>query len=176
MQKVLEATRYGEGGPQIDLRRTDLSEVVGEATADFSRTALASGVQMDVEITIGVHGEVDEEAMAIAISNLLENAVKYGGKPPRVEVRLVLRDGDAVIEIGDNGLGIPKEDLQLVFNRFYRGGDEMTRTTRGTGLGLYLVQQIIEAHGGRIEVVDTGPSGTIFRISLSGFDKVEDRV
>jgi signal transduction histidine kinase len=167
---VLEATRYGEGGPQIVLQRADLSEVVDAAVAAFARTALATGVHLNVETAACVRGEIDEEAIAIAVSNLLENAVKYGGEPPRIEVRLLLRNGDAVIEVGDNGRGIPEEDSAMIFNRFYRGGDELTRTTRGTGLGLYLVQQIVEAHRGKVEVAATGPSGTTFRVLLPGFD------
>jgi len=170
VQKVLEATRYGEGGPQIVLQRADLSEVVDVAVEAFARTALATGAHMDVETAACVQGEIDEEAIAIAVSNLLENAVKYGGEPPRIDVRLLLRNGDAVIEVGDNGRGIPEEDSAMIFNRFYRGGDELTRTTRGTGLGLYLVQQIVEAHRGKVEVAATGPSGTTFRMLLPGFD------
>jgi signal transduction histidine kinase len=170
VQKVLEATRFGEGGPQIALQRADLSEVVDAAVGSFGRTVLATGAHLDVETEARLRGEIDEEAIAIAVSNLLENAVKYGGDPPRIEVRLFLRDGNAVIEVGDNGRGIPEEDSAMIFNRFFRGGDELTRTTRGTGLGLYLVQQIVEAHRGRVEIAATGPSGTTFRISLPGFD------
>ena len=107
--------------------------------------------------------------MTIVISNLLENAVKYGDNPPMVDVVLGVDGGRAVLEVRDNGGGILDDDLDLIFGRFYRGGDEMTRTSRGTGLGLYLVQQIVEAHRGRVEVVATGPAGTVFRVTVPAY-------
>jgi signal transduction histidine kinase len=76
----------------------------------------------------------------------------------------------AVLEVGDNGAGISEEDVEQIFGRFYRGGDEMTRTSRGTGLGLYLVQQIVETHRGKVGVAATGPTGTIFRVTVPGFE------
>ena len=76
----------------------------------------------------------------------------------------------AVLEVSDNGAGIDDDDLPHVFDRFYRSGDEMTRNTRGTGLGLYLVQQIVEAHRGKVGVASTGPTGTIFRVTVPGFE------
>ena len=70
--------------------------------------------------------------------------------------------------MSDNGKGIPEADLSLIFGRFFRSGDEMTRTTHGTGLGLYLVQQIVEAHRGSVEVAETGPEGTTFKVAIPG--------
>ena len=107
--------------------------------------------------------------MAIAVSNLLENAVEVRGRIRRwCEIDLVFDGDDAVLEVSDNGGGVPEEDLELIFGRFFRSGDEMTRTTGGTGLGLYLVQQIVAAHHGEVEVAATGPSGSIFRVSIPG--------
>jgi two-component system phosphate regulon sensor histidine kinase PhoR len=168
VQKVLETTRFGEGWTEIHPQDTDLSGLVEDSIEGFRRRALAAGARMEATIAPNIRAEVDAEAMAIVVSNLLENAVKYGGKPPRVEVDLSFDGTHAILEIADNGSGIPDEDLELIFGRFYRGGDEMTRTTRGTGLGLYLVQQIIEAHRSRIGVSSTGPEGTVFRVTLPG--------
>ena len=122
------------------------------------------------EIAPDVHGQVDPEAMSIVVSNLLENAVKYGGDPPTVRVELDFDGKHAVLDVGDNGSGVPDEDLTLIFGRFFRGGDEMTRTTGGTGLGLYLVQQIVEAHRGRVGIAASGPEGSVFRVTLPGFE------
>ena len=90
--------------------------------------------------------------------------------PVTVEIDLSMDGNRAVLEVGDNGAGISEEDVGLIFGRFYRGGDEMTRTTRGTGLGLYLVQQIVEAHRGKVGVASTGPAGTILRVTVPGFE------
>jgi two-component system OmpR family sensor kinase len=73
-----------------------------------------------------------------------------------------------VLEVSDNGGGISDEESPLVFHRFYRAGDEMTRTTQGTGLGLYLVQRIVKAHHGTVEVAATGSGGTVMRITVPG--------
>ena len=168
VQKVLEATRFGDGWSEIDLRDTDLSLLVEESVDIFRRRAVANGVRFEAQIVSDIRADVDHEAMAIAISNLLENAVKYGGDPPIVRIDLNIDGNDAVLEVKDNGGGVPEEDLELIFGRFFRSGDEMTRTTGGTGLGLYLVQQIVAAHLGEVEVAATGPEGSIFRVNIPG--------
>jgi len=168
VQKVLEATRYGDNWSEIDLRDVDFSGLVEEAVEVFSRRALASGMRLESRIASDIHAELDHEAMAIAVSNLLENAVKYGGESPVVDIDLIFDGSDAVLEVSDNGRGILEEEKGLIFGRFYRSGDEMTRTSGGTGLGLYLVQQIVEAHRGKVDVAATGPDGTTFRVTLPG--------
>ncbi len=171
VQKVLEATRFSEGRSAIVRRDVHLSRVVEEVTEAFQRRAAAAGAHLELAVEPDIYGEVDEEAMSIVISNLLENAVKYGGKPAQIDVRLWLKGHHALLEIGDNGNGIPEEDVDLVFDRFFRGGDEMTRNTRGTGLGLYLVQQIVDAHRGTVKIASTGEDGTVFRVSIPGYEK-----
>jgi signal transduction histidine kinase len=168
VEKVLEATRFGEGWTEIHRQDIDLSRLVEDSIDAFRRRAMAVNALLRAEVSPDIHAEVDAEAMAIVISNLLENAVKYGDDPPTVEIDLSMDGNRAVLEVADNGAGISDEDLDLIFGRFYRGGDEMTRTTRGTGLGLYLIQQIIEAHRGKVEVASTGPGGTVFRVSVPG--------
>jgi signal transduction histidine kinase len=171
VQKVLEATRFSEGGSVIVRKDVHLSRVVEEVTEAFKRRADAAGATLDLAVEPDIYSDVDEEAMSIAVSNLLENAIKYGGKPPRVEMGLTLNGHHAILDIRDNGDGIPEEDVQRVFDRFFRSGDEMTRNTRGTGLGLYLVQQIVDAHRGSVKIESTGEDGTVFRVVLPGYEK-----
>ena len=121
---------------------------------------------VDSQVEDDVWAELNEEAFEIVVSNLLENAVKYGGSAPRIGVRLGHERGRALLEVRDNGPGIPEDELPFVFDRFFRGGDEMTRSTNGTGLGLYLVKQIVKAHRGTVTVVSTGRDGTTFRVTL----------
>jgi signal transduction histidine kinase len=173
VQKVLETTRYGHGGRPLELERVCVSDVVTETVGNFARSAEARGAHLEREIEGGIWAELDPEAFAIVISNLLENAVKYGGVEPRVGVRFWIEDGNAVLEATDNGPGIAADDVPFVFQRFYRSGDEMSRTTRGTGLGLYLVRQIVDAHRGTVEVRSTGPQGTTFRVTLPGAELKE---
>ncbi len=168
VQKVLEATRFGESRTEIVLRDSDFSGLVEDAVGVFTRRALAAGAHLEAQIEPEIRSEIDAEAMAIVISNLLENAVKYGGEPPQIDLRFGLQGRKAVLEVSDNGNGIPEDDRKLIFGRFFRSGDEMTRTTQGTGLGLYLVEQIVEAHRGSVEVTETGPGGTTFKVAISG--------
>jgi signal transduction histidine kinase len=170
VEKILEATRFGEGWTEIHREDIDLSRLVEDSIEAFRRRALAANALLKADISPDIHAEVDAEAIAIVISNLLENAVKYGADPATVEIDLSMDGSRAVLEVGDNGAGISKEEVDLIFGRFYRGGDEMTRTARGTGLGLYLVQQIVEAHRGKVGVASTGPAGTIFRVTVPGFE------
>jgi signal transduction histidine kinase len=175
VQKVLEATRYDRGGGSLDFRRANLTGVVEDAVATFARRSGPAGVRIDAEFDDDIWAEIDGEAVSIVVSNLLENAAKYGGDEPRVGVRLALQDHHAVLEVSDNGVGIGEDELPYIFDRFYRAGDEMTRTTGGTGLGLYLVRRIVTAHGGRVAVSSTGPGGTTFRVTLPGAQLKETR-
>ncbi|MGD9253989.1 MAG: HAMP domain-containing sensor histidine kinase [Holophagae bacterium] len=171
VEKVLETTRFTESEADITLVDSSLSSLVHESVDQFSRRVLASGARIEASLTPDVYAEIDAEAMAIVLSNLLENAVKYGGDPPVVEVDLNFDGAHAVIEVGDNGNGVAEEDRRRIFDRFYRSGDEMTRTTGGTGLGLFLVQQIVKMHRGRVEVAATGPDGTVFRVTLPAHEE-----
>jgi signal transduction histidine kinase len=175
VQKVLEVTRYDRGGGRLEFRRASLSGVVADAVDGFSRHAEQLGIRIDADLTEDVWSEFNEEGIGVVVSNLLENAAKYGGGDPRIEVRMSLKDGHAVLDVRDHGAGIPTDEVPYIFDRFYRGGDEMTRTTNGTGLGLYLVKQIVAAHRGTVVVASTGPDGTTFRVTLPGAQLKEAR-
>jgi signal transduction histidine kinase len=88
-----------------------------------------------------------------------------------VDVRFGLHGNHAVLEVEDNGPGVDEKDRKAIFGRFFRSGDEMTRSSQGTGLGLYLVQQIVEAHRGSVKVAETGPEGSIFRVTVPAYER-----
>lgn len=109
----------------------------------------------------------DKPGLTSVFINLLENAVKYSHSHTAVYAHIEAKqDQSIVIEIKDNGIGIPDKEKKLIFEKFYRVGSENTRTTKGTGLGLYIVNEIIRAHNGNIQVLDNAPNGTIFKITL----------
>lgn len=108
----------------------------------------------------------DESGLASVIINLLENAVKYSITPIEIDANIRQEEDCLVLEIGDNGIGIDDKEKSKIFDKFYRIGNEDTRKTKGTGLGLYIVNQIIKAHSGTITVKDNEPSGTLFHIKL----------
>ena len=106
----------------------------------------------------------DRVGMVAVIKNLLENAVKYSPKGTSIEVSVTLIDGKYQISVADHGQGIPDSEKERVFEKFYRLGNEDTRISTGTGLGLFIVSQVIKAHHGSIKVTDNQPQGTIFTV------------
>jgi two-component system phosphate regulon sensor histidine kinase PhoR len=101
--------------------------------------------------------------------NLIDNAVKYAGTPPQVNVSLRIEGDFTVIEITDNGAGIPKEQHRRVFGRFVRLGKELQRKKPGTGLGLYIVRTLVKQLGGKVRVLDLDKKmGTVFEVRLPG--------
>lgn len=109
---------------------------------------------------------IDKQGFYSVIQNLLENAVKYApaGAPISISSRQI--NGKLHIEVSDQGIGIPDHEKKSVFDKFYRIGNEDTRKNTGTGLGLYIVRQVLNAHKGVITVSDNKPRGTVFKIEL----------
>lgn len=110
--------------------------------------------------------QADRLALTSVILNLLENAVKYCPKETEIRVRLNQKGNNIVFEVIDQGDGIVDEEKEHVFEKFYRVGNEDTRRTKGTGLGLFIVKSIIMEHKGRILVKDNEPKGAIFEVTL----------
>ena len=106
--------------------------------------------------------------------NLLDNAIKYAGDPPRVEVQVRKAErGRVIIRILDNGQGVPHELRKRIFQMFFRAGSELTRRQKGTGLGLYIVQVLVKQLRGRISVHDrAGVSGSVFEVDLPGHEQI----
>ena len=102
--------------------------------------------------------------------NLMDNAIKYSGDPPRVEVSVRVTDrGRVVTRIADNGDGVPPELRKQIFGMFFRAGSELTRRKKGTGLGLYIVNTLVRQMKGRVSVHDRpGQSGSVFEVDLPG--------
>jgi two-component system phosphate regulon sensor histidine kinase PhoR len=102
--------------------------------------------------------------------NLLDNAVKYGGDPPKVDIQVRVTDrGRVVTRVADNGQGVPPELRKRIFGMFFRAGSELTRRQKGTGLGLYIVQTLVRQLKGRISVHDRPDvAGSVFEVDLPG--------
>ncbi len=108
----------------------------------------------------------DRSGMVAVIKNLLENAVKYAPAGSKIEFSATLAEGRHQLKIADLGPGIPDSEKALVFEKFYRLGNEDTRNSTGTGLGLFIVSQVLKAHQGSIKVSDNQPHGTVFTIDI----------
>ena len=100
---------------------------------------------------------------------MIDNALKYAEKNTTVTISSVRQQGGIIIQVADEGIGIKNEFKELIFERFFRIGDEETRDTKGTGLGLFLVKEIVKLHDGEIICRDNSPKGTIFDIKFNSW-------
>jgi signal transduction histidine kinase len=109
--------------------------------------------------------KVDEDLLKTVFTNLLENAIKYSPENTKVLISTDEIDNDVVIQVADQGRGIPVEDQSLIFDRFYRAQNSRSNTA-GNGLGLYLAKYFVELHNGRIEVESEIDKGSTFTVRL----------
>ncbi|RYE25613.1 MAG: GHKL domain-containing protein [Sphingobacteriales bacterium] len=106
----------------------------------------------------------DNLSIQMAVNNILENAIKYTPADKVIKVHLQQEDKNVVLKVIDEGTGIPDNEKRKVFNKFYRIGNEDTRRSKGTGLGLYLTSKIMQQHNGKISVSDNPPTGSVFEL------------
>jgi two-component system sensor histidine kinase SenX3 len=166
IEQVLRTGRLGAGSHKPELSRVDLDEVVRtsvERVRNLHRVTL-EGLYYEPVGSAQVMGDPDE--LIAAITNLVENAVKYSGPDVHVMVHTE-RTGDSfTVRVVDRGPGIPKEELKRVFRRFYRVPGIASRI-KGTGLGLFIVRSVAKRHGGRAWAESEGPGrGSTFAIEL----------
>ncbi len=110
--------------------------------------------------------QADKQGFTAVVMNLMENAIKYSPKGAPITVSANQQSGKIRLSVADQGQGIPPAEYKTVFEKFYRLGNEETRKATGTGLGLYIVKQVVEAHGGSIQIVPNQPQGTVFIIEM----------
>jgi signal transduction histidine kinase len=109
---------------------------------------------------------VDREALARSLVNLVNNALKYSQDRKFIGVNLYRKNGSVKLEVVDHGIGIPSQEQDRIFEKFYRVGDPLVHNTKGSGLGLSLVRHIVNAHGGDVSVDSTPGEGSTFTITL----------
>ncbi|HMR89039.1 MAG TPA: HAMP domain-containing sensor histidine kinase [Saprospiraceae bacterium] len=108
----------------------------------------------------------DKEAFISIINNMVENGIKYSPKPAKIDIIVKENPKHIIIEVTDEGIGIPEKEKSKVTGQFYRVGSEETRETKGTGLGLYIVDKITKAHNGFMDIQNNTPKGSKFIITL----------
>lgn len=162
---ILMTARFEDETYRLSDESVDWSALVKEtAEATMVRTGSGHRLQLDIEPGIALNG--DREALALVVSNLVDNAVKYSPLETPVEVKLTQERGQCVLTVGDHGPGIPRHERRRVFKRFYRIGSEETRQTKGTGLGLFIVKEVVKRHGGTVKVKENVGGGAILEVRL----------
>ena len=141
--------------------------VLHEAVERVRAAADARGIPIEISpISADLEVVCDRSQLVSAVTNLLDNAVKYSDSDEPVELVASIDDGAASIAVRDHGIGIPKRDLERIFERFYRVDRARSRATGGTGLGLSIVRHIAQAHGGDVTVESIEGVGSTFRLRL----------
>ena len=164
IDNMLDFSALEGGKGPYRLRRGDLGEAVGRALDAFRYRSEQDGVEIHLQREEELPAVlIDQEAIALAIINLLDNAVKYGGQTP-VELELTTKRSSVDIAVRDHGPGIPSDSLRRVFERFYRGPH--ANPTRGSGIGLSLVKNIAQAHGGRAWAKNAAGGGAVVGFSI----------
>jgi len=179
VEQVLRAGQSGQRRRKLNLRKIDVGELVNECvTLTRVRHNLAAESLTFTESSNGGHpgeraGErpqvkADVEELRVAISNLLDNAVKYSVKGVHISVEVAALDSKKVaVRIADKGIGIPAAQLKRIFKRFYRVPGRVMARIKGTGLGLFIVSSVVERHGGKVFAESEGPGhGSRFTIEL----------
>jgi signal transduction histidine kinase len=168
INNVLEFSKLEKRQRQLDLREGALDEVFAEVGDAMQERLRQEGFTLTVENLLDRPFRYDREVMVQVLINLIENSVKFGQCAPRREIAVRVRsEGDrAVIQVSDTGPGIPRHALKKIFDDFYRVDNDLTRTTKGTGIGLALVKRFVETMGGRVSAANNDGPGCTITISF----------
>ena len=167
-EDLLTLAQLESGNPNLQMTTVDLSSFLPEIVRDWEKKLTSKQLSMSVDVPPELWTiNVDRTRLQEALYNLLDNAVKYSREHGEIRVSARQRDGEIELTVSDDGIGITKEDLPRIFERFYRadkarGPDKV----RGTGLGLAIVKHIAQLHGGRVEAESELDKGTTIRVVL----------
>ena len=163
---LLDVSRVAKGKLQLQLRVVNIATVVRDALESVSGAARQKGVQLDVS-TQPAHVAGDEARLQQIVGNLLNNAVQFTPEGGRITLAVTRQSGTVMIRVTDTGAGIEPALLPYVFEPFRQGKDGLARVHGGLGLGLAVVQQLVELHDGTASVNSEGPGrGTTFTVSF----------
>src|SRR5699024_2869551 len=165
VENILLVTKLESKSFNLPREEFNFTALIEKITARMQEHACSSQV-IKTSLKPDVFLYADKFAISIVVTNLIENAIKYS--PPCAHVNVVLQDrgGNLTFSVSDHGEGIAVEEKKLIFNKFYRVGNESTRTKKGTGLGLFVVKTVLQKHNAQIKVMDNTTSGSIFEITF----------
>jgi signal transduction histidine kinase len=164
---LLDISRIETGRMRLNFERVPLSEVVDDVTRTLYARATERQHFLDVRVPATLtQVRADVNRLTQILTNLVGNAINYTPPGGRVSVSAHADDRFMVVEVSDTGVGIPPEDQRRIFERFFRGDNPVVRDAKGTGLGLPIVQSLVELHGGRIWVQSEPGEGSTFSFTL----------
>ena len=165
INNILAATRLENAERVLESEKFNFSELIEKELnlikANFGENhSISSNIEKDIMF------EGDSSLILLILSNLMENAIKYSPKNTEINVEVVKRNWKIELSVKDQGIGIEKKDQDKMFEKFYRSGNENVRQHKGTGLGLYLVKNLVAEYGGTITVLSEKNEGTEIKISI----------
>jgi heavy metal sensor kinase len=170
LTRIVEAlfaiSRLDAGESQQEWARFDLAALAASTTEQMSLLAVDKGIAVACNVRGKVTVEGDRFRIKQVVVNLLDNAIKYTPSRGTIDLNIHSQDGRAVIEVMDNGIGIPSSALPHIFERFFRVDKARSRDAGGAGLGLAIVKSICLAHGGQVSVESSEGQGSKFRVEL----------
>ena len=162
---ILLSSQLDSGGFMLNKENVNLSQLLQQTVDDFRHRFPKRLISADIQENLFF--QADHLLLQLALNNLVENALKYTPAEKKIGVSLIDNAKNILISISDEGPGIPETEKKKIFEKFYRIGDETTRQTKGTGLGLYLTRKIVEDHLGSVFVEDNSPTGSIFVVRFT---------
>ncbi len=159
---ILFAAQLDAGAYTTTKQEVNLSDLLEGCVDDFKKRFSSRIIQEN--ITEGVYIIGESLLLQMLANNLIDNANKYAKKETAITVSLLQKDDQIEFSVADLGEGLAEDEKKKVFEKFYRVGEENTRKTKGTGLGLYLCKKIVEGHAGKIFVSNNQPQGSIFTV------------
>lgn len=167
INNILDFSRIEAGRKEYDFRETDIAELVRNTLDAYRYQIEQQGFAFEQNIESSIPAvRVDREAIARALVNLINNALKYSANEKFLGVKLYRANDKLKLEVVDRGIGITRREQSKIFEKFYRTGDPLVHNTKGSGLGLSLVRHITQAHGGEVQVESTPGKGSKFTLSL----------
>jgi len=173
IDNILDFSKIEAGRKTYNFAGGDMAEVIENVLSSYRYQIVNSGFDVQTNIQPDLPSVlIDRDAMAQAISNLVDNAIKYSAEVKQLSIKTETLGSDLSIEIADRGIGIPRAEQTKVFEKFYRVGNGLVHDVKGSGLGLSLVKHIIESHKGTISVESDVGKGSRFTILLPLAPKV----
>lgn len=163
IDNILNASRLENKVLKAEMDEIHLLSLFETIAKRFNHFKTGKPIEIDAEDVV-IKG--DRFMIETILNNLIENAIKYGGDDPAITLYAELQNSSVHFGVKDNGPGIQKEHTNEIFKKFFRIGNEETRTQRGSGLGLFIVSELVKMHHGTVAYLDNLPSGANFQITL----------
>ncbi len=164
---LIDVQRLESGRFHVDKSDIRIDEIIADAVHELSRLASEKHIEIDMEVAVSLPDmEADSMRIKQVVVNLLSNAIKFSEDGGKIWLKAAQQKGNILVQVMDEGIGIPKAATHRIFDRFHQVDGSPTRKAQGTGLGLYIVKQIVKAHGGRVWVESDVGKGSTFYFTL----------